>query len=84
MFIAPQYCSLAIIFIAPQYYSLAFMFIAPQYCFFAFKFIALNLCRNLNESKDEIIHVPQVKNLGQVKVINLTFDFLIFFYFILI
>ena len=43
--------------------------------FKAFKFIALNLCRNLNESKDEIRHVPQVKNLGQVKVINLTFDF---------
>jgi len=55
------------------------MFIAPQYCFFAFMFIALNFCRNLNESKDGIRHAPQVKNLGQVKVINLNFDFFIFF-----
>ncbi len=41
-------------------------------------FIALNICRNLNESKDGIRHVPQVKNLGQVKVINLTFSFFLF------
>ena len=51
------------------------MFIAPQYYFFAFMFIALNFCRNLNVSKDEIRHVPQVKNL---QVINI-FVFFTFF-----